>query len=73
MLFWILAVCFSRMLDLFAILRLSDNDKDLELLILRQQIAILERNADRPRLSKIEKLTFAVLVHKFKVRTGITC
>jgi putative transposase len=73
MLFWGLAVFFSWILDLFALFRLSDSDKDLELLILRQQIAILERNVDRPRLSKIEKLTLAVLVHKFKVRTGITC
>jgi hypothetical protein len=36
MLFWGLAVFFSWILDLFALFRLSDSDKDLELLILRQ-------------------------------------
>jgi putative transposase len=73
MLFWTVAVLFSWILDLLAILRLADSDKDLELLILRQQIAILERNTDRPRLSRFEKLTLAVLIHKFKQRAGITC
>lgn len=78
MLFWILAVFFSWLLDLLAVLRLTDND--LELLILRHQIGILERNADRtagaqhhrPRLSRLEKLSLAVLAHKLKEHSGAT-
>lgn len=72
-LFWALTLIGSWLLDLLAILRLADSDKDLELLLLRRQIRILERHAgNSPRLSRWEKLSLAVLVHKLKERTGIT-
>ena len=41
MFFWTLAVIGSWLLDIFAIMRLTDSEKDLELLILRHQINIL--------------------------------
>lgn len=42
----------------------------LEILLLRQQLDILERRLDKPvRLSKVEKLTVAVLAAKLKATT----
>ena len=41
MFLWTLAVIGSWLLDIFSIMRLTDSEKDLELLILRHQINIL--------------------------------
>ncbi|MHB8624836.1 MAG: integrase core domain-containing protein [Aggregatilineales bacterium] len=50
--------------------RLPEQEKDLEILLLRQQLDILERRLDKPvRLSKVEKLTVAVLAAKLKATT----
>jgi putative transposase len=47
--------------------RLSDQEKDLELLVLRQQVRMLERQLDKPvRPSRIEKLTLAIVAAKLK-------
>ena len=47
--------------------RLSEQDKDLEILLLHQQLDILERRMGKPvRLSRIEKLTLGVLAAKLK-------
>jgi len=52
---------------------LSDQEKDLEILILRQPLSILERKLNHPiRSSKIEKLTLGVLTNKFKQTTRQT-
>jgi hypothetical protein len=51
----------------------SESDKDLEILLLRRQLAIYERRQDRtPRLSRGEKLTLVVLATKLKAKTGRT-
>jgi len=48
----------------------ADGDKDLEILVLRHQLRILQRKVDKaPRLSQAEKLLLAVLADKFK--TGV--
>jgi len=53
--------------------RLSDQEKDLEILILRQQLSILERKLNHPiRSRKSEKLTLGVLTNKFKLMTRQT-
>ncbi len=48
MFFWALSVIVSWLLDIFAIAGLADSEKDLELLILRHQINILERQVKHP-------------------------
>jgi hypothetical protein len=51
----------------------SESAKDLEILLLRRQLAIYERKQDRaPHLSRGEKLTLVVLATKLKARTGRT-
>jgi hypothetical protein len=70
MFFWTLSVIGSWLLDILAIVRLTDSEKDLELLILRHQISILERQVKRPRISRLEKLSLAVIANKLKQRAG---
>ena len=65
MIFAMLAPLFSMLLDLLSLLVRSDREKDLEILLLRQQIRILQRKHTRtPRLSWWEKLPLALLVAK---------
>jgi hypothetical protein len=48
----------------------ADGDKDLQIMVLRHQLCILQRKVDQtPRLSRAEKLLLAVLADKFK--TGV--
>ena len=64
--FWsIVALVFSVLLDFFNLHSLTDREKDLEILILRHQLDILERKQAHPiKPSKAEKLTLAVLTNK---------
>lgn len=66
--FWsVIALVFSLLLDLVDLRSLSDREKDLEILILRHQLDILERKQPHPiKPSKAEKLTLAVLTNKLK-------
>ncbi len=71
MIFFLLAHAFSLLLDLIWLGRQSAHDKDLEILLLRQQLRILQwKQQHPPRLSRWEKLTFVVLAHKL---TDMTC
>ena len=67
--FWsVVAIVFSALLDLFNLRALSSNEKDLEILILRHQLDIIERKQTHPiRPSKAEKLTLSVLTSKLKL------
>ena len=57
----------SLVLDLLTTVRVSANEKDLEIVLLRQQLRILERKAQtKVRLSRPEKLILVVLVDKLK-------
>jgi len=66
--FWFaVAHFFSLLVDWLYVRRLSDAQKDLEVLLLRHQLALLQRQLPQPpRLQPIEKLTLAVLTVKFK-------
>ena len=66
--FWsIAALVFSVLLDLFNLRYLSNREKDLEILILRHQLDILERKQTSPIMpSRAEKVTLAVLTNKLK-------
>jgi putative transposase len=70
---FILKHIFSTLLAIVNVRRLSDQEKDLEILVLRQQLSILQRKLNHPiKPSKIEKLTLAVLTTKFKQTTRQT-
>ena len=70
MLFFLLAHAVSLLLDLIWLSRRANHDKDLEILLLRQQLRILQRTQPRaPRISRWEKLTLVVLAGKL---TGLT-
>lgn len=70
--FWsVAAIVFSALLDLFNLRGLSNHEKDLEILILRHQLDILERKRSQPiKISKAEKLTLAVLTDKLKTMSN---
>jgi hypothetical protein len=58
---------FSTLLELIRIGRLSNSKKDLEILVLRKQLAIAEHQLNKPvRLSRVERLTLAVICVKLK-------
>ena len=58
---------FSLLLELVQICRMSDLDKDLEILVLRYQLGIVDRKLNRTiKPNRIEKLTLAVLVNRIK-------
>src|SRR5215216_2891547 len=59
--FLVLRVVFSFVLDLAHVLRHSDHDKDVELVLLRQQLRLYERKARQPRPSRWEKVVLATL------------
>ena len=57
---------FSIFFDLVAILRTSKSDKDLEILILRQQVRILQRKTKTPpRVSDPERMVLVTLLDKY--------
>ena len=67
MIWFILRHLFSSLLSIFSLSRLSDPEKDLEILVLRHQLAILQRKLKHPiKPTRIEKMTLAVLAVKLK-------
>ena len=61
----------STVLEWFRVGRLSEQEKDLEILLLRQQLIMMERHLNKPvRPSRSEKLNLAVITTKFKAATG---
>lgn len=63
--FIMFAVFFSVLLDLLRLLARSEQEKDLEILLLRQQLRILQRTRARsPRLSWWERLPLVMLAAK---------
>src|SRR5215213_10335653 len=62
--FLVLHVVLSFLLDLAHVLTRSDRAKDVELLVLRQQLRLYERQAQQPRPSRWEKVLLASLAAK---------
>jgi hypothetical protein len=55
------------LLDILATLKVAQNEKDLEIVMLRQQVRILQRKApSSPRISKPEKLILPALSFQMK-------
>ena len=67
MVWFVISLIFSTLLELITIGHLSYREKDLEILILRHQLDILERKRTKPiKPARAEKLTLTVLTNKFK-------
>jgi putative transposase len=67
MLWFVVAQVFTLMLDIFALRRQSEREKDIEIHLLRQQLRIAERKQTRPLLlSRWEKLSLVVLTARLK-------
>jgi hypothetical protein len=65
MIYLLIAQLVSLLLDLFALSRRSDRHKDLQILLLRQQLRIMQRqHPSAPRISRREKLALAVFTAK---------
>jgi putative transposase len=62
--FLVLHVVLSFLLDLVHVLTRSNHDRAVELLLLRQQLRLYERQAKQPRPSRWEKVTLASLAAK---------
>jgi hypothetical protein len=61
---------YSLFLDLLSVIGLAKSDKDLEIIILRQQIHILQRKSTAsPRISDSERMILATLTDKFSHST----
>ncbi len=68
--FFLVAHVFSLLLDLIGLGRQTDRGKDLEILLLLQQLQILRRKQPHaPRISRWEKLTLVLLARNL---TGLT-
>ena len=74
MLCFLLAHALSLLLDRIRVLRRSSHDKDVEILLLRQQLRMLQRKQPcPPRISRWEKRTFLVLAAKLTAMTTSAC
>ena len=73
MVWFVVMEIFSTLLEWVRLGRKSESEKALEILLLRRQLAIVERTLDKPiRPSRGKKLTLAILAAKLKARTGRT-
>lgn len=62
MIWFMLMQVFSTLLQIVLLRRQSEREKDLEILLLRRQLAILERyHAKRLQISRVDKLSLTVL------------
>jgi hypothetical protein len=67
---FILKHIFSTILSIINIIPLSDQGKDLEILILSQQLSILQRKHNSPtKPNRVEMITLAVLTARLKHTT----
>jgi putative transposase len=73
MVWFVVMQVFSIVLEWLSLGRKIDREKDLEILLLRRQLAILERKQNQPvRVSRAEKLSLVVLATKLKSTTNRT-
>ena len=71
MIFFVLGRIFSILLDLITVVRHAEHEKDLEIVLLRQQLRILQRKHPHPpHLSCSEKLGLTVLAARLMALSG---
>jgi len=59
---FILAQVLSILISIIRIGRMSEQEKDLEILILRQQLAVLQRKQEKPvKSNRTEQVMLAIL------------
>jgi transposase InsO family protein len=73
MVWFVITLIFSTIVDIITIGRQSTLEKDLEILVLRQQLSILQRKTNASiRPNRVEKLTLSVLAVKLKTISSKT-
>ena len=60
----LLYLIFSRLLSWLTLLRRASSSKDIELLVLRHEVAVLRRTNPRPRLDWADRALFAALIRR---------
>ncbi|WP_246144916.1 hypothetical protein [Actinacidiphila oryziradicis] len=61
----------SRVFALMRLLPMTDIDKDIEILTLRHQLAVLQRQIDRPRFTAADRVFLVALLHRLpRARLG---
>jgi putative transposase len=63
----LLRLPYLALTSVFTVIRLlpmSDTDKDIEILTLRHQLAILQRQISKPRLTRADRALLAALLHR---------
>jgi hypothetical protein len=71
MVWFIITHIISTILSMIQVSRLSDKDKDMEVIILRHQLAVMTRLHAKPvKPNRAEKLTLAVLTKKLRQSTN---
>jgi hypothetical protein len=72
MVWFILGHLVTTLLDWMSIGRLRSREKDLEILVLRRQLTLVQRRLDKAvRPARVEKLTLAILAAKLKSITQL--
>jgi putative transposase len=67
MFFRMMMFVWEFMLDLVAVIRMTDDARDLEIMLLRQQLRIVERKQNRgPQIPRWQKVPLAVLTIRLK-------
>jgi len=67
---WLLIQVFTFFLDIFTLLGVMNSDKDLEIIVLRQQVRILQRKVKSPPvISDPERIILAILTDKLNQST----
>jgi len=54
----------TRVFTLIRLLPTSDTNKDIEILMLRHQLGVLQRQIDKPRLAPLDRAFLAALLHR---------
>jgi hypothetical protein len=71
MFFRILLFIWEFVLDVAAVSRLTEGEKDLEILLLRQQLRIVERKQERgPRIPRWQKVPLAVVAFRLEQKAS---